>query len=172
MGVGQRAHGAVGTSFPPPPAQVAGTWHSEAVAASNISLLDAESRPAPSGVYTDELRPIPRDWRSWRSSCRNDGHPSHPQQITPSLGCGPARAGLLAGPSSTVGGTRAPGSGDGAHRSQCPWSPAQGFRPHGMARGSVWGDARVEAAGQLQAWVLRAWRVPSRGPEWMRDYSE
>lgn len=105
----------------------------------------------PTGVYTDELRPIPRDWRSWRSSCRNNGRPSHPQQITPSPGCGPARAGLLAGPSSTVGGTRAPGSGDGAHRSPCPWSPAQGFWPHGMAQESVWGDARVEAAGQPQA---------------------
>lgn len=56
-----------GTSFLPPPAQVAGTWHSEAVAASDISLLDAEGTPAPPRVYMDELRPIPRDWRPWRS---------------------------------------------------------------------------------------------------------
>lgn len=156
----------MGTSFLPSPGQVAGTWHSEAVAASNISLLGAESTPVPAGVCTGELRPIPRDCRSWRSSCRNDGSLSHPQQISPSPGCGPTTAGLLAGPSSTVGGTRAPGSGDGAHRSRCPWSPAQGFRPHGTARGSVWGDACVEATGQPQAWVLSAWRVPSRSPEW------
>lgn len=47
----------MGTSFLPSPGQVAGTWHSEAVAASNISLPDAESTPAPAGVYTNELRP-------------------------------------------------------------------------------------------------------------------
>lgn len=56
-----------GTSFLPPPAQVAQTGHSKAVADSGISLLDAEGTPMPPRVYMDELRPIPRDWRSWRS---------------------------------------------------------------------------------------------------------
>lgn len=154
----------MGTSFLPSPGQVAGTWHSEAVAASNISLPDAESTPAPAGVYTNELRPEGLEileillLKRWE--------PLPPPTNHPLPSCGPARAGLLAGSSSTVGGTRAPGSGDGAHRSRCPWSPAQGFRPHRTARGSVWGDACVEATGQPQAWVLSAWRVPSRSPEW------
>ena len=39
--------------------QVAGTWHSMAMAASDISLLDAET--APLRVYIQELRPTPQD---------------------------------------------------------------------------------------------------------------
>ena len=42
-----------------PPPQVAGTWHSMAMAASDISLLDSET--APLRVYVQELRPTPRD---------------------------------------------------------------------------------------------------------------
>uniref|UniRef100_A0A8C0M052 Lipocalin/cytosolic fatty-acid binding domain-containing protein n=1 Tax=Canis lupus familiaris TaxID=9615 RepID=A0A8C0M052_CANLF len=38
--------------------QVAGTWHSMAMAASDISLLDAET--APLRVYIQELRPTPQ----------------------------------------------------------------------------------------------------------------
>ena len=50
-----------------PPPQVAQTWQSEAVADSDISLLDAEGTPMPPRVYVDELRPSPGDWRSWSS---------------------------------------------------------------------------------------------------------
>uniref|UniRef100_A0A8C0JII8 Beta-lactoglobulin-1 n=1 Tax=Canis lupus dingo TaxID=286419 RepID=A0A8C0JII8_CANLU len=39
--------------------KVAGTWHSMAMAASDISLLDAET--APLRVYIQELRPTPQD---------------------------------------------------------------------------------------------------------------
>uniref|UniRef100_A0A667J2J8 Beta-lactoglobulin-1 n=1 Tax=Lynx canadensis TaxID=61383 RepID=A0A667J2J8_LYNCA len=39
--------------------KVAGTWHSMAMAASDISLLDSET--APLRVYVQELRPTPRD---------------------------------------------------------------------------------------------------------------
>uniref|UniRef100_A0A8C0JIF7 Lipocalin/cytosolic fatty-acid binding domain-containing protein n=1 Tax=Canis lupus dingo TaxID=286419 RepID=A0A8C0JIF7_CANLU len=39
--------------------QVAGTWHSMAMAASDISLLDTET--APLRVYIQELRPTPQD---------------------------------------------------------------------------------------------------------------
>nr|P33688.1 RecName: Full=Beta-lactoglobulin-3; Short=Beta-LG-3; AltName: Full=Beta-lactoglobulin III [Felis catus]prf//1916447C beta lactoglobulin III [Felis catus] len=39
--------------------KVAGTWHSMAMAASDISLLDSEY--APLRVYVQELRPTPRD---------------------------------------------------------------------------------------------------------------
>nr|XP_060466409.1 beta-lactoglobulin-1/B-like [Panthera onca] len=39
--------------------KVAGTWHSIAMAASDISLLDSET--APLRVYVQELRPTPGD---------------------------------------------------------------------------------------------------------------
>lgn len=94
-----------GTSFLPPPAQVAGTWHSEAVAASDISLLDAEGTPAPPRVYAcapesvhgrAEAHPkgletleIPGDLGDpgdpWRSSCRNNGYPPTVDQPLPGL---------------------------------------------------------------------------------------
>ncbi|KAF0887229.1 LACB1 protein, partial [Crocuta crocuta] len=38
--------------------KVAGTWHSVAMAASDISLLDSET--APLRVYVQELRPTPQ----------------------------------------------------------------------------------------------------------------
>ncbi|KAM8944404.1 beta-lactoglobulin-like [Lycaon pictus] len=51
--------------------KVAGTWHSMAMAASDISLLDAET--APLRVYIQELRPTPQDnleivLRKWEDS--------------------------------------------------------------------------------------------------------
>lgn len=42
-----------------PPPQVAGTWHSMAMAASDISLLDSASTPL--RMYVQELRPTPED---------------------------------------------------------------------------------------------------------------
>lgn len=49
-GVGQRAHCGAGAPSHPQsatqgPSQVAGTWHSLAIAVSDISLLDAQSAP-------------------------------------------------------------------------------------------------------------------------------
>uniref|UniRef100_A0A8I3NBJ9 Lipocalin/cytosolic fatty-acid binding domain-containing protein n=1 Tax=Canis lupus familiaris TaxID=9615 RepID=A0A8I3NBJ9_CANLF len=55
--------------------KVAGTWHSMAMAASDISLLDAET--APLRVYIQELRPTPQDnleivLRKWDPLARQD----------------------------------------------------------------------------------------------------
>uniref|UniRef100_A0A8C0RUS5 Lipocalin/cytosolic fatty-acid binding domain-containing protein n=1 Tax=Canis lupus familiaris TaxID=9615 RepID=A0A8C0RUS5_CANLF len=68
--------------------KVAGTWHSMAMAASDISLLDAET--APLRVYIQELRPTPQDnleivlrkW--WGPSCQT-GHHLHPGSCPPDV---------------------------------------------------------------------------------------
>ncbi|XP_030890689.1 beta-lactoglobulin-2-like isoform X2 [Leptonychotes weddellii] len=57
--------------------KVAGTWHSMAMAASDISLLDAET--APLRVYVQELRPTPEDnleiiLRKWENSACVEGN--------------------------------------------------------------------------------------------------
>ncbi|VFV38385.1 lacb2_felca ame: full=beta-lactoglobulin-2 [Lynx pardinus] len=57
--------------------QVAGTWHSMAMAASDISLLDSET--APLRVYVQELRPTPGDnleiiLRKWENHACIEGN--------------------------------------------------------------------------------------------------
>ncbi|XP_035579607.1 beta-lactoglobulin-2-like [Zalophus californianus] len=57
--------------------KVAGTWHSLAIAASDISLLDAET--APLRVYVQELRPTPEGnleivLRKWENSACVEGN--------------------------------------------------------------------------------------------------
>ena len=86
------------------PPQVAGTWYSLAMAASDISLLDAQS--APLRVYVEELKPTPegdleillQKW--WASPPKKAWNPHSPGIWTP--------------PGWGAGGTRAPGLGNGA----------------------------------------------------------
>ena len=115
-------------------------WHTVAMAASDMLLLDGESGPL--RVYVEELKPTPEGdleillQKRWVSP---------PQRGTPRpQGCGPPRGW-------GVGGTKAPGTGNRAQRSPSPQSLAQGCgakRPsHKVALGSVWGEARVQDAG-------------------------
>ena len=86
------------------PPQVAGTWYSLAMAASDISLLDAQS--APLRVYVEELKPTPegdleillQKW--WASPQKKAWNPHSPGLWTP--------------PGWGAGGTRDPGLGTGA----------------------------------------------------------
>ncbi|KAI5935851.1 Glycodelin [Manis javanica] len=52
--------------------KVAGTWHSMAMAASDISLLDSASSPL--RMYIQELRPTPEDNLEIVTSQREDDH--------------------------------------------------------------------------------------------------
>lgn len=98
------------------PPQVAGTWYSLAMAASDISLLDAQS--APLRVYVEELKPTPegdleillQKW--WASPPKKHGTPT-PQ------GYGPPRGGVQEGPGPQ-------GWGTGLGVSWYPWRSTQG----------------------------------------------
>ena len=103
------------------PPQVAGTWYSLAMAASDISLLDAQS--APLRVYVEELKPTPEGdleilLQKWWASPPKTWNPHSPGLWTP--------------PGWGAGGTRAPGPGNGARSFLVslevhPRLPIQGF---------------------------------------------
>lgn len=137
----------MGTSFLPSPGQVAGTWHSEAVAASNISLRTLKP-PRPAGVYTNELRPEGLEILEILLLKRWEPLPPPANHPLPQLRACKGRA-----PGWIQAWRRDQGPREQGWSSQVPvpLGPAQGFRPHRTARGSVWGDACVEATGQPQA---------------------
>ena len=97
------------------PPQVAGTWYSLAMAASDISLLDAQS--APLRVYVEELKPTPEGdleilLQKWWESPPKHGTPT-PQ------GYGPPQGGVQEGPGPQ-------GRGTGLGVSWYPWRSTEG----------------------------------------------
>ena len=104
------------------PPQVAGTWYSLAMAASDISLLDAQS--APLRVYVEELKPTPEGdleilLQKWWASPPGHGTPT-PQDSEPPWGW---RAGR----------TRVPGPGKGARSFLEPLESTQGCPPRSLS---------------------------------------
>lgn len=97
---------------------MAGTWYSLAMAASDISLLDAQS--APLRVYVEELKPTPKGdleilLQKWWAS---------PPGMEPPLPrtVGPPGGGVQAGPGPQ-------GRGRGLGVSWNPWSPPKAAHP-------------------------------------------
>ena len=131
-------------------------WHTVAMAASNMLLLDAESGPL--RVYVEELKPTPEGdleillQKRWVFSPPTWNSPSPGLWTPPAVGCR---------------WDQGPRDGEWGSEALSPRSPAQGrgakSPSHGVALGSVWGETCVEDAGH------RDWAAAARSPVCPRE---